>query len=294
MGSYNDIESNGNISNIKSNYKLKQIFNHLTKKKSLEIIKYSKSLQKRFNLNIKDYKEYREIFSSIEIEIITVKNKYGKFIKILDKEKEYYHIYFNNKNEEIKRNYITKEDNVRKITIIMDYQVKSFRNLFYDCDCIESIDFKKCHRNNINDMSHMFANCGSLINVNILNLNTNNVTDMSSMFSNCSSLQELNISNFNTNNVIDMSLMFNRCTSLKKLNLSNFRTNKVTDMEAMFLDCSLLKELDISNFNFKNVLHIRSMFYNCSKDLLYKIMIQNKDIKNDVYGIFSNIFSKNK
>ena len=280
MGSYNDIESNGNISNIKSNYKLKQIFNNLTKKKSLEIIKYSKSLQKRFNLNINDYKEYIEIFSSIEIEIITVKNKCGKFIKILDKEKEYYHIYFNNKNEEIKRNYITKEDNARKITIIMDYQVKSFRNLFYDCDCIESIDFKKCH--------------GSLINVNILNLNTNNVTDMSSMFSNCSSLQELNISNFNTNNVTDMSLMFNRCTSLKKLNLSNFRTNKVTDMEAMFLDCSLLKELDISNFNFKNVLHMRSMFYNCSKDLLYKIMIQNKDIKNDVYDIFSNIFSKNK
>ena len=137
MGSYNDIESNGNISNIKSNYKLKQIFNNLTKKKSLEIIKYSKSLQKRFNLNINDYKEYIEIFSSIEIGIITVKNKCGKFIKILDKEKEYYHIYFNNKNEEIKRNYITKEDNARKITIIMDYQVKSFRNLFYDCDCIE-------------------------------------------------------------------------------------------------------------------------------------------------------------
>ena len=34
-----------------------------------EIIKYSKSLQKRFNLNINDYKEYIEIFSSIEIEI---------------------------------------------------------------------------------------------------------------------------------------------------------------------------------------------------------------------------------
>ena len=33
MGSYNDIELNGNISNIKSNYKLKQIFNNLTKKK---------------------------------------------------------------------------------------------------------------------------------------------------------------------------------------------------------------------------------------------------------------------
>ena len=38
------------------------------KKKSLDIIKYNKNIQKRINISIKDYKEYSEIYSSIEIE----------------------------------------------------------------------------------------------------------------------------------------------------------------------------------------------------------------------------------
>ena len=36
------------------------------KKKSLDIVKYNKNI---ININIKDYKEYSEIYSSIEIEI---------------------------------------------------------------------------------------------------------------------------------------------------------------------------------------------------------------------------------
>ena len=66
------------------------------KKKSLNIIKYNKNIKNRINISIKDYKEYSEIYSSIEIEIKPVKKKYGEFINI-DKENEiYYHIYFNN------------------------------------------------------------------------------------------------------------------------------------------------------------------------------------------------------
>ena len=38
--------------------------------------------------------------------------------------------------------YIDEEDKVTKIKIIIDYQVKSFKELFYDCKCIESINFK--------------------------------------------------------------------------------------------------------------------------------------------------------
>ena len=32
---------------------------------------------------------------------------------------EYYHIYFNDKNKETKKNYLTKEDNVIKIKILL-------------------------------------------------------------------------------------------------------------------------------------------------------------------------------
>ena len=71
-------------------------------------------------------------------------NKYGKFIKINENDKIFYHIYFNNNKKEIKNKYeIKKEGKVKKIEIIIDYQVKSFEKLFDCCRCIESVNFKK-------------------------------------------------------------------------------------------------------------------------------------------------------
>ena len=105
----------------------------------------------------------------------------------------YYHIYFNDNKEEIKRNYFNKNDNVSKIKIIIDYQVKSFEELFYYCECIEYINFKKFYRNNINNMGSMFWECSSLKELNLSNFNTNNVTNMEGMFYECSSLKELNL-----------------------------------------------------------------------------------------------------
>ena len=99
----NKIESKDKFKNIKSNYILKKLFNHLMKNKSLDIIKYNNNIKNRMNISIKDYKEYSEIYSTIEIEIKPVNNKYGTFINI-NKEKEiYFHIYFNNNKEEIKK-----------------------------------------------------------------------------------------------------------------------------------------------------------------------------------------------
>ena len=70
-----------------------------------------------------------------------------------------------------------------KIKIIIDYQVKSFKELFSRCECIESINFKKFYRNNnITNMSYMFFGCSSLKELNLTNFNTNNVTDMCGMF----------------------------------------------------------------------------------------------------------------
>ena len=81
-----------------------KLSNNFLKKKSLDIIKYNNNIKKRLNISIKDYKEYLEIYSPIELEIKPVNNKYGKFININNKEDEiYYHIYFNNKKKKIKR-----------------------------------------------------------------------------------------------------------------------------------------------------------------------------------------------
>ena len=127
----------------------KKYVNFLLRKKSLEIFKYNKKIQKRLNININNYKEYSEIYSSIEIELIPVKNSKGRFINIPENEKEYFHIYFDEKKDEIKDNMLVDDNKVSRIKIIIDYQVKSFKKLFHKCKCIETINFKKFYRNNV-------------------------------------------------------------------------------------------------------------------------------------------------
>ena len=288
---------------------MQQLFNILFKKKSLNIIKYNKNIKDRINISIKDYKEYSEIYSSIEIEIKPTKNKYSKFININKENEIYYHIYFNNNKKEIKRNYLNKNENIEIIKIIIDYQIKSFEGLFKNSECIEYISFKKFHRNNINNMSGMFYGCSSLKELNLSNFNTNNVTYMdgmffgcsllkelnlsnfninnitymNGMFHGCSSLKKLNLSNFNTNNIINMRFMFNGCSSLEELNLSNFNTNNVIYMNSMFNGCSSLKELNLSNFNTNNVTNMECMFDGCSKELKNKIKSDYKNIKEEAF-----------
>ena len=250
----NKIKIKDILENIKSKYIYQKIFTYLHKKKKLDISKYNKKIKKSIDISINDYKNYTEI----EIEIIPVyNNKYTKFININKEEEKYYHIFFNNNKEEIKRNYLNENEQVKRINIIIDYQVKSFKGLFQDCINIRSIYFKKFNRNNI--------------------------TDMNSMFYNCLSLKELNLSNFNTKNVTNMNSMFCECSSLNELNLSNFNTNKVTNMNYMFFGCKSLNELNLSSFNTDNVINIWAMFYGCSKVFIRKIRAQYKNIKNEAF-----------
>ena len=130
----------GDINEIKSKYILNNTFNSLSKSRLLKLIKYNNKIKEKLDLTINDYKKYCETYSPIEIEIIPVKNGYGKFINIEEKEYgKYYHIYFNNNEKEILSDCINKGDNVSKISIIIDYQIKSFSKLFYNCWSVESI-----------------------------------------------------------------------------------------------------------------------------------------------------------
>ena len=83
----NNLESKELFKNLKNDYFLRIIFNNLMKKKTLNIIKYNKNIKDRMNINIKDYKEYLELYSSIELEIKPVDNKYGDFININEEDK---------------------------------------------------------------------------------------------------------------------------------------------------------------------------------------------------------------
>ena len=120
----NLIKSQNKFINIKSNFVLKKIFNHLDKNKVLKIIRYNTNIKNRLYIDIEDYK-------SILMDIIPIPNKYGPFINIEEKNKKYFHIYFNDNKEEIKRTELSKGDKVSKINIVIDYKVKSFNKLFF-------------------------------------------------------------------------------------------------------------------------------------------------------------------
>ena len=298
------------LGNLKSHYILEFVLNFVLKKKSFEIIKYNKKIQQRLNVTINDYRKYSEMYSSIEIEIIPCKNKYGKFINISEEDKKFYHIYFNDNKNEIKTTYISDNVQISKIKVIIDYQVKSFFELFYHC-FFESINFKKFFRNNINnmnqmfhgsyikeinfyqfntenvtDMGCMFSECRSLAQLDLSRFNTINVKDMSGMLSSCYFLKELDLSNFRTYNVRNMSSMFSFCHSLEKLNISNFNTKNVTDMHMMFCHCPCLTKLDISNFKFDTVINMNHMFMGCES--LKELIMSNVNTKNETQ--MSNIF----
>ena len=254
----------------------------LEEKKYLEITRYCKKIQKSLNITKKDYKGYK----NIEIELIPIPKeelKNGKNIFISLYDGYYYHTYFNNDRKQINRDYITKEDNVSKIKIVIESNVKKIDTLFFNCDCIKEINFKRFKRNDITDMSSIFYGCTNLIHLNVTNLKTENVTEMNEMFYQCESLKELNLSNFDTENVRDMEDMFCGCKSLEKLDLSNFEIINVRNMKNMFNGCSSLIDLDLSNFYSNKIIYMQGMFSGCSEDLKSKIKEQNKTIKENAY-----------
>ena len=98
------IASNNQLRNLKSDYFIQKFFGYMPKRKSLETIRYNKSIQKRINININHYKAYSETKTSIELDIIPMKGKYGKFINIKEEDKKYFHIYFNdNKKKKLRK-----------------------------------------------------------------------------------------------------------------------------------------------------------------------------------------------
>ena len=111
------------FNNIRSHYILQIVFDHLETDKTFNIVKYNNHLKKRLDININDYKEYSENYSSIEIELKPFKYVYATFINYKIKDEKYYHIYFNNNEEEIKRKYINKNEKIDVIKIIIDYQI---------------------------------------------------------------------------------------------------------------------------------------------------------------------------
>ena len=250
---------------INSKYIIQEIFNYIDLIRVLELVRYNKDIKNKLEVSKKNYEK---IFNQIQIEIYPKDNLEFKaneqniFINFLGG-KNYYHIFFDDNDEEIDRNYIQKGELIKKIKIMIEPEFNSLSGLFKDCKCIKEIRFTKFNRTDIIDMKEMFYGCHSLTKINFSHFNTENVTNMSNMFMQCSKLEALDVSTFNTSNVIDMSFMFSQCSTIKDLDLSNFNTAKVSEMVCMFFACTKLEKLNLSSFNFDNVLHMKGMFNFC-------------------------------
>ena len=141
------IVSNNKLKKLKCDYFIQKFFEYMSERKLLETIRYNKNIQKRININIYNYKAYFETKTSIELDIMPMKDKCGKFINIMEEDKKYFHIFFNdNRKKEIENTSLNIDNNVYKISIIIDFQIKSFSELFYECECVESIKFKKFYK----------------------------------------------------------------------------------------------------------------------------------------------------
>ena len=119
----------------------------------LEVIKRNKKIQKKLEININDYIEYSQIYSSIILNVIPDDNVSTRIINISDEDREFIEVYifkhkmerneiykdrdfaFKIMKEKYKMNrkklYLNKEENKNKfIKIKINHRIKSFRYLF--------------------------------------------------------------------------------------------------------------------------------------------------------------------
>ena len=142
------------LENIKSSFILKVIFNVLTERKKLEILRYNKKFQNRIYLSIVDYKKYLQI----EIDLILKDELNDYDIYYINKHfqnKPFVHIYFYYKEAERKILFITKNENITKIKVVVDKELKSFKSFFQNCSFIKEIIFNRFYKTDITDMSCM-------------------------------------------------------------------------------------------------------------------------------------------
>ena len=134
------------LDGIKNNLILKIIIQNISQKICLKLFKYSKKFKNKLNIDKKEYKTYLQI--EVELKLVDKEHYYNdeiKFINYIDGRSNY-HIYLDNEKNEIQRNYITKEENVSKIKVIIDKNVKKLNGLFSCRDLISEISFIKFNR----------------------------------------------------------------------------------------------------------------------------------------------------
>ena len=188
------------LNNIKSKLVLKNIFTIISIKKGLSMMKFNKSLQKRLGKSVTDYKD--NIFG-IYIEILLDNKDSNDNRKFINYEyDDNIRIFFDKKSERIKRNFLTKDDKVKNISIKIESKKLSLNGLFADCNFMKEIYFKKFNMLLGKDMKNLFFGCNNLKKIKFLNFSTSGVENMENIFAGCTSLEEIDLSKFDTKEVV--------------------------------------------------------------------------------------------
>ena len=120
MSIFNDMTVMSNLNNIRSICILKLIKIHLAEYKCLQLLRYNKQIQKRLNINLDTYKDYLKIV----IDIVPIADKnYKTFFRHYIKN-PFYHYYLNDRPDEVSNyTYYYHDDKVKKIRLVIDYNV---------------------------------------------------------------------------------------------------------------------------------------------------------------------------
>ena len=133
--------------------------------------------------------------------------------------------------------------------------MESFFDSNYDSNMkyLASTDFSHFNTILVRSFKNMFYGCISLTSINLSNLTTGYLESTKSMFEGCSSLLSVNISNFLlTDKINNAENMFKNCSSLKILDISNFKFSTNNNYLNMFVGINDLKYLGVLNITDQN------------------------------------------
>ena len=136
----------------------------------------------------------------------------------------------------------------------LDYSnfVESVASLFGNLTTVKTIELGEMkNSSHIKNFRQMFYNCSGLTSLDLSSFDTSNATDMSSMFYGCSALTSLDVSSFDLTSITGVNSighMFEYCKSLTTLDLSgwdlsNIRADDIYSSLGLFAGCNSLKTI---------------------------------------------------
>lgn len=110
--------------------------------------------------------------------------------------------------------------------------------MFFDCISLENVNINIS--NKITNMKNMFYNCNKLETISTTQFDTSNVKNMNQLFGNNYILK--NIPNLTTDKVTDLSYAFLNCAELEEINITD--TPALTKAVQTFYNCKKLKRIN--------------------------------------------------